>query len=88
MEQAIAPLLKPLIVGGRLIYNEAQRARSIIRLNKSFVNEFSQLEMNKNWRYKLEYWRSTDKTIRRLQLARQTGEGVPVLLYIYPEDAK
>ncbi len=82
----ITPIIKPFVVTGRLIYNEALRARSIIRLNRRFLDEFSQLQSNKEWTYRLEFWRSTEKTIRRLQEAQKTGEGVPVLLYIYPEE--
>ena len=86
LQTAIAPLFKPLVVKGRLIYNEALRARSIIRLKRRFLEEFSQLHANKAWSYTLEYWHNTEKTIRRLQEAKRTGEGVPVLLYIHPDE--
>jgi len=85
-QNTITPQLRPLVVSGRLIYNEALRARSIIRLKRRFLEEFSQLHSNVNWNYTLEYWRTPEKTIRRLQEAKRTGSGIPLLLYIYPEE--
>ena len=80
-------LTRPLIVNGRLIYNEAKRACSIIRFKKRIIDEFPELKSG-NWSYQLEHWKDYPTTIERIKEAQEGEEKVPILLFIYKEDDK
>jgi len=75
----ITPLLRPIIVTGKLFYEEAARAFVLIRLKRRIIQEFPQLESNLGWSYQLEYHRTKEQTIKRIE----NGE-IPLLVYIYP----
>lgn len=83
--QSIQPLLKPLIVQGRLIYDYRSGAFALIRLKKKLLEEFSGLKEDRHWRYQMEYWSSYDLTIDRIIEAYRKHENPPILLFIYPE---
>jgi len=80
----IKKLTRPLIVKGRLIYNEARRACSIIRFKTKILDEFPDLRSG-NWSYQLEHWKDYPTTIERLKEAQDCQEKVPMLLFIYKE---
>jgi len=82
----IMPLTRPIIVNGRLIYNESVRAYNTLRLKKRLLDEFSQLRSEAGWCWQIEYLRSYDATIERIKEAQQNKEGIPLLLFIYREE--
>ena len=82
-QKIIKPITQPLIVNGRLIYNEANRASSIIRLKKKIVKEFPDLKKNKNMLYQFEFWRSYEETINRIKQMEEKGQGIPFLIFFY-----
>ena len=75
-------LPRPVIVKGRLIYSEAMRSSSVIRLKKQVLDHFPQLKSGK-WDYQLEYWRNNETTIQRLKEAQENKEVVPLLIFIH-----
>ena len=85
----LKPKIKPLIVNGKLYYDETCRAKSLIRLKKEIVNEFEDLkEPTKSIGYKLEYHRNHKKLQKRIDEITKKEEGVPFLLFIYEEGKK
>lgn len=88
MIKSIQPTYKPVIVQGRLIYDSRSQAFSIIRFKKRILEEFSQLRKDKQWRYQMEYWSDYDLTMDRImQIYRRDGT-MPIMVFIYPEDAR
>ena len=83
--KAITPILRPVVVQGRLIYDARSHAFTIIRLKKRIVEEFPQLKKDQHWRYTLEFWPDYDLTVDRIIEAYRKQENPPLLVFVYPE---
>ena len=84
-QKIIKPITQPLIVNGRLIYNEANRTSSIIRLKKKIIKEFPDLKRKKKMLYQFEFCRSYEKTIDRIKQMQERDQGIPFLIFFYAE---
>ena len=84
--KSIFPSNHPLIIIGKLSYDETLGAFSVIRLKKRFIDEFSDLKLGSNWFYQLEYLRTYDQAIKRIEGAQRLEQGIPILLFIYQEN--
>lgn len=82
--KVIKPILRPLIVNGRLMYDERAKAYALIRFKRRIIDLFPQLKSEQDWCYLLEYWQDHPTTIQRLKESQKNNEGVPLLLFIYP----
>ena len=85
MKQTVKPLEKPIIIQGPLTYQESVRAFATIRLKRRIIDEFPQLQENKKWCYRLEYERTYTAAIQRIERAKASEEGIPLLLFIYTD---
>ena len=83
--KTIEPIIKPVAVVGRLMYDERARAYALIRFKRRIIDLFPQLRQDKSWCYSLEYWQDKNKTIERI---KQAKEGIPLLIFIYPTGGK
>ena len=83
--KAIKPLTRPIIINGRVMYEERTRTHSLIRLKRRIIEEFSQLRSTKNWLYQMEFHRSYEATLERIKESKSKEEGIPLLIFIYEE---
>ena len=82
--KTIEPFVQPLIVKGKLFYDESLRAYTKIRLKRRVLDEFAQLREERGWNYQIEFHGSCVATMKRIQDAQHKEEGIPLLLFIYP----
>ncbi len=80
--KTISPLTKPLIVHGRMMYDDYSGAYAIIRFKRRVLDFFSQLYSDEEWMYQLEYWHDYKTAEDRIKEANAKGEGIPILLFI------
>ena len=84
----LKPKPKPLIVKGKVSYNENSRAKNVIRLKKEVVDEFSDLkDFKRDIGYKLEYHRNFRTLEKRIGELKNNG-AMPFLLFLYEEKEK
>jgi len=83
----IQPKIKPLIVSGRLSYNENVRCNNILRFKKEIREEFSDLKGKANLiSYRMEYFRSDKELYDRINQVIEAGIGLPFLLFLFREE--
>ena len=82
MMQMISPIVKPVVIQGRLSYIESLRAFGTIRLTRKVIDLFPQLAFDKKWHYQLEYQINKETAIKRIQ----ESNALPILLFLYSEE--
>jgi len=86
---AIQPKLKPLIVQGKLSYNENVRCNNILRLKKEIREEFFDLNGNHQlMSYRMEFYRTEAELQKRINEIILAKTGLPFLLFFYGEENK
>lgn len=83
----IRPKIKPIVVQGRLSYNENVRCNNILRFKKEIRNEFEDLQgRNGLIAYRMEYYRNEDELLERINQIIKSKIGLPFLLFLFRED--
>lgn len=83
----IKPKIKPIIVHGKLSYNENVRCNNILRFKKEIRNEFDDLQgKNHLIAYRMEYYRNENELLNRINEIIKNKIGFPFLLFLFKED--
>lgn len=83
----IRPKIKPIIVQGKLSYNENVRCNNILRFKKEIRNEFEDLQGKNNLiSYRMEYYRIEGELLERINQIINQKIGLPFLLFLFKED--
>ena len=83
----IKPTIKPIIVKGKLSYNENVRCNNILRFKKEIRNEFDDLQgRNGLIAYRMEYYRIEEELLERVNQIIKEKIGIPFLLFLFKED--
>ena len=82
----LQPKVKPLIVEGRLSYNENVRCNNILRLKREIREEFSDLQGKTNLiGYRMEFYRTTEELRKCIEDIVHNNQCLPFLLYLFKE---
>ena len=83
----LQPKVKPILVEGRLSYNENVRCNNILRLRREIREEFQDLQGKVNLiGYRMEFYRTGRELQRRVAEIMNAKMGLPFLLFIFKED--
>ena len=84
----IQPKIKPIIIEGRLSYNENVRCNNILRFKKEIRQEFEDLQgKNHLIYYRMEYYRKYEELLKRIKEIINQELGLPFLLFLFKEGA-
>ena len=83
----IKPKVKPIIVHGKLSYNENVRCNNILRFKKEIREEFDDLQgKNHLIGYSMEYYRTGNELLNRVSQIKNDNSGLPFLLFLFKEE--
>ena len=84
----LKPRIKPILVEGRLSYNENVRCNNILRFKKEIREQFSDLQGKTNLiSYRMEYYRTEEELKARLHEIISNKTGLPFLLFLQKGDS-
>jgi hypothetical protein len=79
----LQPLKDRKTAKGKLSYHESNRAWSVLRLNKIFIEEFPDLkDKGKEFYYEMILFYKYASIRKFLEIAEKEGRGVPMLLWV------